>query len=132
MRRHLLMFCKDNYERLEGLLSEALDARELSLKDYMELMEGTSTSGYEVTLLILSHMFSINILVIQSDFLWLSSSMAPIDCNVVIVQSTSGDFLGTKSTKGSKLVNVGTVPRIYVNKRRSPMRHKGNQDFNTT
>ena len=47
--------------------------------------------------------------------------MAPIDCNVVIVQSTSGEFLGTKSTKGSKLVNVGTVPRIYVNKRRSPM-----------
>ena len=87
----------------------------------MELMEGTSTSRYEVTLLILSHMFSINILVIHSDFLWLSSSMAPRDCNVVIVQSTSGKFLGTKSTKGSKLVNVGTVPRIYVNKRRSPM-----------
>ena len=121
MRQHLLMFCKENYERLEGLLSEALDARQLSLKDYMELMEETSTSGYEVTLLILSHMFSINVLVIRSDFLWLSSSMAPIDCNVVIVQSTSGEFLGTKSTKGSKVVNVGTVPRIYVNKRRSPM-----------
>ena len=121
MRRHLLMFCKDNYEWLEGLLSEALDARKLSLKDYMELMEGTSTSGYEVTLLILSHMFSINILMIRSDFLWLSSSMAPRDCNVIIVQSTSGEFLGTKSTKGSKLVNVGTVPRIYVNKRRSPI-----------
>ena len=121
MRRHLLMFCKENYERLEGLLSEALDARQLSLKDYMELMEGTSTSGYEVTLLILSHMFSINILVIRSDFLWLSSSMAPIDCNVVIVQSTSGEFLGTKSLKGSKVVDVGSVPRIYVNKRRSPI-----------
>ena len=121
MRRHLLMFCKENYEWLEGLLSEALDARKLSLKDYMELMEGTSTCGYEVTLLILSHMFSINILVIHSDFLWLSSLLAPIDCNVVIVQSTSGEFLGTKSTKGSKLVNVGTVTRIYVNKRRSPM-----------
>ena len=115
------MFCKENYERLEGILSEALDARKLSLKDYMELMEGTSTCGYEVTLLILSHMFSINILVIRSDFFWLSSSMAPIDCNVIIVQSTSGEFLGTKSTKESKLVNVGTVPRIYVNKRRSPI-----------
>ena len=47
--------------------------------------------------------------------------MAPIDCNVIIVQNTSGEFLGTKSTKGPKLVNVGTVPRIYVNKRLSPI-----------
>ena len=114
------MFCKENYEQLESLLSEALDGRKLSLKDYMDLMEGTSTSGYEVTLLILSQMFSIKILVIRSDFLWLSSSMAPRDCNVIIVQNTSGEFLGTKAIKGSKSVNVGAVPRIYVNKRHSP------------
>ena len=84
-------------------------------------MEGTSTCGYEITLLILCEMFKIQILVIQSDFLWVSISVAPRECGVVIIQNTSGEFLGTKSTCGAKLVNVGSVPRIYVNKRKSPI-----------
>ena len=121
MRKHLLMFCQDNYDRLETLLSEALDARKLSLKDYIKLMEGTPTCGYKITLLILCEMFKIQILVIRFDFLWVSTSVAPRECGVVIIQNTSGEFLGTKSTCGVKLVNVGCVPRIYVNKRKSPV-----------
>ena len=108
------MFCQDSYNHLETLLSEALDAHKLSLKDYIELMEGTSTCGYEITLLILCEMLKIQILVIRSDFLWVSTSVAPRECGVVIIQNTSGEFLGTKSTCGAKLVNVGCVPWIYV------------------
>ena len=47
--------------------------------------------------------------------------MPPRECPVVIIQNTSGEFLGTKSTCGVHPVSVGTVPKISVNKRRSPI-----------
>ena len=87
----------------------------------MCLMEGTPICGYEITLLILSQMFNIAILVIRSDFLWVSTQVPPRECPVVIIQNTSGEFLGTKSTCGVHPVSVGTVPKISVNKRRNPV-----------
>ena len=87
----------------------------------MCLMEGTPTCGYEITLLILSQMFNIVILVIRSDFLWVSTQVPPRECPVVIIQNTSGEFLGSKSTCGVHPISVGTVPKISVNRRRSPI-----------
>ena len=121
MRKHLITYCKENIGLLQILLSEQLTQRKLTLQQYMCLMEGTPTCGYEITLLILSQMFNIAILVIRSDFLWVSTQVPPRECPVVIIQNTSGKFLGTKSTCGVNAVSVGTVPKISVNKRRSPV-----------
>ena len=66
-------------------------------------------------------MFNITILVIHSNFLWVSTQVPPRECQVVIIQNTSGKFLGTKSTCGVHPVSVGTVPKISANKRRSPI-----------
>ena len=84
-------------------------------------MERMPTCGYEITLLILSQMFNIAILVIHSNFLWVSTQVPPRECPVVIIQNTSGKFLGTKSTCGVHPVSVGTVPKISVNRRQSPV-----------
>ena len=86
----------------------------------MCLMEGTPTCGYEITLLILSQMFNIAILVIHTDFLWVSTQVPPRECPVVIIQNTSGEFLGTKSTCGVHPVSVGTVPKISIKKDKAP------------
>ena len=121
MRKHLITYCKENYGLLQILLCEQLTQRNLTLQQYMCLMEGTSTCGYELTLLILSQMFNIAILVIRSDFLWVSTQVPPRECPVVIIQNMSGEFLGTRSTCGVHPVIVGTVPKISVNKKRSPV-----------
>ena len=92
------IYCKENYTLLQILLCEQLTKCKLTLQQYMCLMEGTPTCGYEITLLILSQMFNIAILVIHSDFLWVSTQVPPRECPVVIIQNTSGKFLGTKST----------------------------------
>ena len=121
MCKHLITYCKENYAILQVLLCKQLTQHKISLQQYMCLMEGTPTCGYEITLLILSQMFNIAILVIRSDFLWVSTQVPPRECPVVIIQNTSGEFLGTKSTPGVHPVSVGTVPKISVNKRRSPV-----------
>ena len=66
-------------------------------------------------------MFNIAILVIHSNFLWVSTKVPPRECPVVIIQNTSGEFLGTKSMCGVHPVSIGTVPKISVNRRRSPV-----------
>ena len=121
MRKHLITYCKENHGLLQVLLCEQLTKSNLTLDQYMCLMEGTPTCGYEITLLLLSQMFNIAILVICSDFLWVSTQVPPRECPVVIIQNTSGEFLGTKSTSGVQPVSVGTVRKISVNKKRSPI-----------
>ena len=121
MWKHLITYCKENYGLLQILLCEQLTQRNLTLQQYMCLMEGTSTCGYELTLLILSQMFNITILVIRSDFLWVSTQVPPRECPVVIIQNTSGEFLGTRSMCGVHPVSVGTVPKISVHRKRSPV-----------
>ena len=81
-------------------------------------MEGTSTPGYELTLLIVSEMFTINICVVRSDFLWLSRDVPLEKCQVILVQNTSGEYIGTKSTCGKAPIYVGPVPKMSVNKKK--------------
>ena len=56
-------------------------------------------------------MMNVDIVVIRPDFVWLSRSVAPITCQIVIMQDASGNFLGTK-TKNP--VYIGLVPKILL------------------
>ena len=69
MRKHLITYCKENYGLLQVLLCEQLTQCKITLQQYLCLMEGTPTCGYEITFLILSQMFNIAIPVISSGFL---------------------------------------------------------------
>ena len=119
MRLHLLNYTKENYVELETALKKQLEVCRQSLQSYLELMERTPTSGSEITLLILCHMFRISILVVRSDFIWVSENIAPLSADVVIVQNCNGHFLGMKRID-SKLVDIGEVPQYTVNKCKSP------------
>ena len=115
----MLNYTKENYVELETALKKQLEVHRQSLQSYLELMEWTPTSGSEITLLILCHMFHISILVVCSDFIWVSENIAPLSADVVIVQNCNGHFLGMKRID-SKLVDIGEVLRYTVNKRKSP------------
>ena len=62
-------------------------------------MQNTMTSGLEVTLLILSHMYRCGIMVIRSDFVWLSHNIKPELCPIILVQNATGQFMGTHVKK---------------------------------
>ena len=66
------------------------------------------TCGFETTLLILAHMFKIPILVIQQDFIWMSSRVTAIMCPVVLVQDETGFFYVSS-------IPVVTVPYSIMN-----------------
>ena len=119
MRCHLLEYTKEHYSELEVELKKQLVVRRQSLAGYLETMEWTPASGSEITLLILCRMFNISILVLRSDFIWLSKNVALLKCDVVLVQNCDGHFLGTKRL-GGQLVDIGEVPQYKVNKRKSP------------
>ena len=57
------------------------------------------TSGLEVTLLILSRMYRCGIMVIRSDFVWLSYNIKPELCPIIIVHNATGQFMGTHVKK---------------------------------
>ena len=61
--------------------------------------------------MVLSRMYNVDVVVIRPDFVWLSRAVAPITCGIVLVQDSSGNFLGTK-TKNP--VYIGLVPKISL------------------
>ena len=111
MRYHLVKFVQENFELVQLLVSALLEARKMTLQQYVMKMAIGDMCGYEVTLLILSHMFQVPFLVIRSDMLWMSQNVRLIECPIVLVQSVNGRFLGTRT---KKLVFIGTVPRIKL------------------
>ena len=110
---------KENYGELETELKKPLEVQRQSLQNYLEMMEWTPSLGSEITLLIICHMFKISILVVRTDFIWVSENIAPFNADIVLVQNCNGHFLGTKRID-SKLVDIGEVPWYIVNKRKSP------------
>ena len=96
MGLHLLDYTKDNYGELETALKKPLEVRRQSLQNYLEMMEWTPSSGLEITLLIICRMFKISILVVRSNFIWVSENIAPFNADGVLVQNCNGHFLGTK------------------------------------
>ena len=98
-------------KELSKVLDVALRKRTLNFKTYLDKMYYCTTCGYEITLLLLSKMYNVDIVVIRPDFVWLSRAVAPITCGLVLVQDSSGSFLGTK-TKNP--VYIGLVPKIAL------------------
>ena len=116
MRYHLIKFVQENFQLVQLLVSAPLEARKMTLQQYVTKMARGNTCGYEVTLLILSHMFQLPFLVIRSDMLWLSQNVQPTECPIVLVQIADGSFLGTRTKKP---VSIGTVPRIKLTVKKS-------------
>ena len=95
MHYHLVKFVQENFKLVQLLVSAPLEAWKMTLQQYVTKMAIGDTCGYEVTLLILSHMFKVPFLVMRSDMLWMSENVWPIECPIVLVQSVNGRFLGT-------------------------------------
>ena len=108
---HLHTYGKNNKKELSEKLVGALRKRNLDLSTYLAKMYYCTTCGFEITLLILSRMYNVDVVVIRPDFVWLSRPVAPITCGIVLVQDASGNFLGTK-TKNP--VYIGLVPKISL------------------
>ena len=120
MRYHLVKFVQENFQLVDLLVLSPLESRNMTLKQYVTKMAIGDTCGYEVTLLILSHMFKVAILVIRSDMLWISQNVRPTECPIVLVQNEDGSFLGTRTKKP---VFIGDVPRIRLTVKKHDTQH---------
>ena len=109
MRNDLLRYIEANHEELELLVEGNLYDRDMTFDEYLTMMKKKETCGYEITLRIIGEMFQVLILVVHSDFLWISEKVEPINCGIVLVQNCEGVFYGTQ---GKKKVNIGVVPKV--------------------
>ena len=109
MRKDLLRYIEVNCEELELLVEGNLYDRDMTFDEYVNMMNKNETCGYEITLRIIGEMFQVAILVVRSDFLWISEKVEPINCGIVLVQNCEGVFYGTQ---GKKKVNVGVVLKV--------------------
>ena len=114
MRFHLIRYVEENYDLMTSILKGPLEVRCMVLDIYLRKMHNCETCGYEITLLILTHMYKVPILVIRSDMLWLSSNVTTLDCPIGLVQNSYGQFLGTKT---KYLVFVGDLPKVKFPKK---------------
>ena len=117
MWEHLLQYIDENTEDVQELLSDVLKKRGMNFCEYIDKMRNNLSCGYEATLLIMSHMFKMKILVIRSDFLWVSVNVEPSECDVVLIQNGVGFFYGTKC---KKKFHVGDVPKFESPKKKKP------------
>ena len=113
MRQHLLDFLLNVDDDTLYSVKQILRTRGMSYAYYKECMICKATCGYETTLFVLSKMFTVNICVIRSDFVWVSSDVHPTQCPVILIQLNDGKFCGTKP---SRPFDVGMVPNIHVPK----------------
>ena len=109
MHNDLLRYTEANHEELELLVEGNLYDRDMTFDEYLNMMKKNETCGYEITLRIIGEMFQVAILVVHSDFLWISEKVEPINCGIVLVQNCEGVFYGTQ---GKKKVNIGVVPKV--------------------
>ena len=85
MRNDLLWYMEANREELELLVEGNLYDRDMTFDEYLTMMKKKETCGYEITLRIIGEMFQVPILVVRSDFLWISEKVEPINCGIVLV-----------------------------------------------
>ena len=109
MGTDLLRYIEANREELELLVEGNLYDRDMTFDEYLTMMKKKETCGYEITLRIIGEMFQVPILVVCSDFLWISEKVEPINCGIVLVQNCEGVFYGTQ---GKNKVNIGVVPKV--------------------
>ena len=113
MRQHLLDFLLNLDDETLYSVKQILKTRGMTYAYYKDRMTCKATCGYETTLFVLSKMFTVNICVIRSDFVWVSSDVHPTQCQVILIQLNDGKFCGTKP---SRPFDVGMVPNIHVPK----------------
>ena len=109
MRNNLLRYIEANREELELLVEGNLHDRDMTFDEYVTMMKKNETCGYKITLRIIGEMFQVAILVVHSDFLWISEKVEQINCGIVLVQNCEGCFYGTQ---GKKKVNIGVVLKV--------------------
>ena len=97
MRFHLIQYVEENFDLMSCILKGPLEVMGMNLPVYLKKMRTCETCCYEITLLIMTHMYKVPILIIRSDMLWLLSNVTAVDCPIVLVQDSSGQFLGTKT-----------------------------------
>ena len=76
MREHLLQYIETNYDAVLNEVSDILSERKLKFTEYITMMRTKATCGYEITLKILTLMFKFKVLVIRSDFIWVSKMLS--------------------------------------------------------
>ena len=81
----------------------------MTFDEYLNMMKKNETCWYEITLRIIGEMFQVAILVVRSDFLWISEKVEPINGGIVLVENCKGVFYGTQ---GKKKVNIGVVLKV--------------------
>ena len=116
MRFHLIQYVEDKFDLMSSILKGPFEVRGMTLPVYLKKMRTCETCGYEITLLIMTHMYKVPILIIRSDMLWLSSNVTAVDCPIVLIQNSLGQFLGTKTKYP---VFVGDLPKVKL-----PRKHK--------
>ena len=83
MHNDLLRYIEANCEEMELLVEGNLYDRDMTFDEYLTMMKKKETCGYEITLRIIGEMFQVPILVVRSDFLWISEKVEPINCGIV-------------------------------------------------
>ena len=89
---HLYHYGKNSEKELSKQLECTLQKHNLDLSTYFAKMYYCTTWGFEITLLLLSRIYNVDIVFIRPDFVWLSRTVAPITCGIVLVQDASGNF----------------------------------------
>ena len=72
MKKDVIRYIEANKKELEDLVENNLYDCEMSFTEYMQMMHNNVTCGFEITLRVIGKMFNVAILVIWSDFLWIS------------------------------------------------------------
>ena len=111
MRYHLIEYVREHRQQIEQEVNHVLKCRNCTLDSFLDKMYDCKTCGYKATLLIMSKMFNTCVMVVRSDYVWLSREISPYKCPIVIVQDGDGQFLGTKTNTGWY---VGLVPKIHI------------------
>ena len=107
----MIEYVREHRQQIEQEVNHVLKCRNCTLDSFLDKMYDCKTCGYEATLLIMSKMFNTCVMVVRSDYVWLSREMSLYKCPIVIVQDGDGQFLGTKTKTGWY---VGLVPKIHI------------------
>ena len=99
MHNDLLKYIEANHEESELLVEGNLYDRDMTFDEYVTMMKKNETCRYEISLRIIGEMFQVPILVLHSDFLWISEKVKPINCGIVLVQNCEGSFYGIQGKK---------------------------------
>ena len=80
-----------------------LEVREINIHTYMQKMINRRTSGMDITLLILSEMFEIDIVVLFEEYLWKSDNIPLLDMDITLILMEGGHFVACEPNDGNRI-----------------------------